>query len=127
MKRVLSICAVTLIALLSAGPAGAALTCALGNPAMDASCPMGMTHMDRDCPMSRAMAMDCTQDCCNRTLPQAVSVPGIPAKSKIQVTPLSTFSPLAVQFTGTGALSEPVSVVAAASPPRYLLLRVFRI
>jgi len=127
MKRVIQIFAVMLIWLLSAGPAWAALSCALGNTAIGASCPMGMARMDADCPMSHAMAMDCSQDCCNRTLPQTIVVPGVPARSKILATTPGSFSLPAVETIETSANTELVSLETASSPPRYLVLRVFRI
>ncbi|HEY2468046.1 MAG TPA: hypothetical protein VGI45_09410 [Terracidiphilus sp.] len=128
MKRLIQIFAVTLIGLLTAGPAWAAVSCALDNSAMGASCPMGMAHMDADCPMSHAMAMmDCSQDCCNRTLPQALVLPGIPLKSKILAPAQGMFTLSVAQTTETRANSEPVSPRVSTSPPRYLLLRVFRI
>jgi len=127
MKRAIQTLAIVLIGLLPAGPAWAALSCTLGNSAMAASCPMGMSQMDANCPMAHTMTMDCSQECCNRTLPQAIVIPGIPVNSKIAASAPAMFSLPALQTAGTSATPESVSLAVAVSPPRYLLLRVFRI
>lgn len=127
MKRAIQIFAVTLISLLAAGPAWAAVSCALGNTAMGASCPMGMPQMGADCPMAQDLAMTyCSQDCCNGTMSQAIVFPGIPAQSKIATTAPGVLS-LNARRTGASADHEPFSLAVTTSPPRYLLLRVFRI
>ena len=127
MKWATQIFAVVLTGLLSAAPAWTAVSCTLGNAQMGTSCPMGMAQMDPDCPMSHSLAMDCSQDCCNRATPQAVVIPGIPAKSKIVEASPASESLAVVQATASPGNAGPASLAAAASPPRYLLLRVFRI
>jgi hypothetical protein len=128
MKRAFSIVGFLLILLLGAGPASTALGCVLSNSAMAPSCPMGMSAMDPDCPMSHAIAAaDCTQDCCNRTAPVATVLSGIPVKPKLVAAALPMAS-LTVPTAAEGyRRSDILPAYAASSPPRYILLRVFRI
>ena len=128
MKRIVQIFAITLIALLAAGPASAAASCILGSAAMGASCPMGMARMDPGCPMSHALAAaDCSPDCCNRAQPQAIVIPGAPANSKTAAPVTPGLRLLAIEITGSSVQPEPVLLVVASSPPLYLRLQVFRI
>jgi len=129
MKRAFQIAGILLIILLGAGPASAAVGCVLGSSAMGPSCPMGMTAMDADCPMSHALAAgDCSQDCCNRTAPIAQVVNAVPVKPKYAAANLQ-MAVLAVPTVVEGRYSRPAVFLsfAASSPPRYILLRVFRI
>ena len=128
MKRQVQIFATLLIGLLTAGPALAAVACTLNRMVRATSCPMGLAGMSVDCPMSHILeATDCWQHCCNRTLPQAVAIPGFPAKPRLlAITPgvaLLTAPP--ATETDSSPRSTPLRV--ATSPPRYILLRVFRI
>jgi hypothetical protein len=128
MKRAIQSFAILLISLLAAGPASAALTCALGSSAMDSSHPMGMTQMAADCPMSQNLAaVDCSQDCCNRALPQGFVIAAVPARHRLIASVPAFFSVAQAISMGHRFASEPVSPAFAGSPPRYLLLRVFRI
>jgi hypothetical protein len=128
MKRAIQIFAALLIALLTGGPAWAAVDCALGNSAMGASCPMGMAQMDADCPMSHALAMmDCSQDCCNRTIPQAVGVLVFPSKPRLLIAALQVQSLVALPSSGIKASASPVPLVLAPPLSRHVLFRVFRI
>lgn len=128
MKRAIQIFATLLIALLTGGPAWAAVGCALGNSAMDASCPMGMAQMDADCPMSHAMAtMDCPQDCYNRTFPQAVGVLAFSSKSRLLIAALQVQSLVALPSSGIKASALPAPLVLAPPLSRHVLFRVFRI
>ena len=128
MKGTFQLAEFLLMILLGAGPASAVVGCVLGNSAMGSSCPMGMTAMDADCPMSHAFASDaCSQDCCNRTAPIVQVVNAVPVKPKIIAA-----VPLAAELTISAAkegriLPEASPFFTANSPPRYILLRVFRI
>jgi hypothetical protein len=128
MKRPVQTFATLLIGLLTAGPALAAAACTLNSMAMATSCPREMAGLSADCPMSHVLeATDCRQDCCNRTLPQAVAIPGFPAKPRfLAVTPdVALLTALPAAETDSSPQSTPLRV--ASSPPRYILLRVFRI
>ena len=128
MKRAFQIVGILLVLLLAAGPASAALGCTLSGPAMDSSCPMDMDGMSADCPMSHALAtVDCSHDCCDRTAPIALVVNGIPVKSKF-VASIPQISSLTVPSEAEeNSHFEGLPSFAASSPPRYILLRVFRI
>lgn len=128
MKRVIQFFAVTLICVLTAGPAWAAVSCALGDSAAGASCPMGMAQMDADCPMSHAMAAaNCSQDCCNRATPQATGFLAFPSKPRLLSTAFAVENPMVLASSTSSVSPRPTSLVKADSPPRYILLRVFRI
>jgi hypothetical protein len=71
--------------------------------------------------------MDCSQDCCNRAQSQAVVLPGFPVKPKA-VTVATHFAGLIALTTSKMiSTSEPAPFHGSDSPPRYVLLRVFRI
>lgn len=128
MKQLFQIAGVLLIVLLGAGPASAAVGCAAQNSAMDSSCPMGMAGMGADCPMSHSLAaLDCSEDCCNLTAPVAQVVNAVPVKPKL----IAAAQPMLARTVATEVegISRPglSKSVAANSPPRYILLRVFRI
>jgi hypothetical protein len=128
MKRAIQIFAILLIGLLTAGPAWAAVSCALGDYAMGSSCPMGMATMDADCPMSHALAStDCSQDCCNRAMPQVTGFLAFTSKPRLLAPPVALQTPAPSEATFIAAKPHAVDLIAADSPPRYLLLRVFRI
>lgn len=114
--------------LLGAGPASAAVGCVLGNSTMGTSCPMGMTGMDADCPMSHVLATgDCSQDCYNRTAPIALLVNAVPVKPEL-IAAAPHMAELAVPTPVEGnSRLEVLPSIVASSPPRYILLRVFRI
>lgn len=128
MKRALPIVGILLVLLLAAGPASAAISCAMSNSAMGPSCPMGIAGMDADCPMSHALAAaDCSQDCCNRAAPIALVQNGIPVKPKLLATSLQ-LATIAIPIEAErNSRPEAPAFFAANSPPRYILLRVFRI
>jgi hypothetical protein len=128
MKRAIQIFAILLIGLLTAGPAWAAVSCALGESTMGDSCPMGMAKMSADCPMSHALAAtDCSQDCCNRALPQATGFLAFPSKPRLLAPPIALQTQLTTETNSAAVKPHAVDMPIADSPPRYLLLRVFRI
>lgn len=124
MKRTIQTFAMLLIGLLAAAPAFAALSCTSN---MEASCPMGMAGMTADCPMSQNLAtVDCPQDCCSRTSPQASLIPVFPVKTKFSAITLGALQLPPMPLAETASTpSFPLRMTA--SPPRYILLRVFRI
>jgi hypothetical protein len=127
MKRSFQIFAVLLIALLVAGPA-LAEACTLSDMSMGALCPMGMAGMGVDCPMlHRVAGPDCSQDCCNRPAPQAIVIPGFPVKPKFQTVTQHLALLATPPATETASTLERAPLRVAASPPRYILFRVFRI
>jgi len=127
MKRAFTIAGLLLVVLLGAGQASAALACVLSNSATGPSCPMGMAAMDADCPMSHALAsVDCSQDCCNRTA-VAIVLNGIPVKPKFVAAVLPMTGLTLPTATEGNSCSVTLPSYAVSSPPRYILLRVFRI
>ena len=128
MKRTFPIVGILLVLLLAAGPASAAVRCVLASTAMGPSCPMSMAGMDVDCPMSHTLAAaDCSQDCCNQAAPIALAQNGIPVKPKLLL-PMLNMASIDVPIAAEGnSRPEILPTVAANSPPRYILLRVFRI
>jgi hypothetical protein len=128
MKRAFQIAGILLILLIGAGPALAAVGCVLSSSAMGPSCPMGMTEMAADCPMAHTFAAtDCSQDCCNRSAPIAQVADAVPVKPKFVAVALH-FAGLTVSAAPErNARHEVVPRFAASSPPRYILLQVFRI
>jgi hypothetical protein len=131
MKRVLKIVAVALAAVLTAQPALAGLTCGLKSFA-DApcvpKCGKATSRMGASCPMHRhASGNECLQDCCRNGWPQAV------VRSASKATPKASRSQLLPAEPGPAAAGNatfaalPEGKIAAAGPPRYILLQVFRI
>jgi hypothetical protein len=89
---------------------------------------MGVAGMDVDCPMSHTLAAaDCSQDCCNQAAPIALAQNGIPVKPKLLL-PMLHMANLEVPIAAEeNSCPEILPPVAANSPPRYILLRVFRV
>jgi hypothetical protein len=89
---------------------------------------MGAAAMDTDCPMAHSLAVpDCSQDCCNRQTPAADVLSALTAKpNPVKVLLQVEMMEALPAMEGT---SEPIVFVdrAGSSPPRYILLRVFRI
>jgi hypothetical protein len=89
---------------------------------------MGMSWMDADCPMAHSLVgPDCTRDCCELRTPTADVLNALTSKpSPVKALPaVAEVSPVfAVEVA-----SHPLVVLdlAGSSPPRYILLRVFRI
>lgn len=131
MKKVLQIVVVALVAVLTAQPAIAGLTCGMRVSPVAAgasACGMEMSEMGAHCPMPHhGTDTGCLQDCCRNGLPQAVVRSALKAKPKaarakfLQPAP----SPLA---TGSAIFAAPPrEEIAAAGPARHILLQVFRI
>lgn len=127
MKRATQILSVLLVLILGTGPAWAALGCA-SDPGMGSACPMGASAMDADCPMAHSLAgPDCSRDCCELQTPTADVLNALTSKpSPVKALPAVAAVPVAFAVEGA---SHPVVMLdlAGSSPPRYILLRVFRI
>jgi hypothetical protein len=123
MKRLLQIVATVVAGLLVVQPALAELAC---TAAMQ--CSMGMSATGTACPMGRPLAAgDCSQDCCGHMLPAANPSWAMLAKPKVQSVPACFTSVVAVAGTESGRAAISLEPVVFSSPPRYLLLQVFRI
>jgi hypothetical protein len=130
MKKFLQLVAVFAIALLMAQPAIAGLTCGMGTSSTlpcAPHCPMATRSMRADCQMPRASGYGCIQECCRFGWPQAVvrSVSG--ARHKAIATPFFLVHPAAASANLMSLSAPPPGDLAAASPPRHILIRVFRI
>lgn len=131
MKKFFQIVSVVAIALLTSQPAIAGLTCGLVPPASlpgAPHCPLSMSHSGLNCQVPlQASRTGCRQESCRFGWPQAVvrSISG--AKHKAIPGPLFQASPAATPVNRTALSAPPPGDLAAASPPRRILLCVFRI
>lgn len=131
MKKVLQFVAVALVAVLATQPAIAGLTCGLRTSSV-ASCVlafgMTMSQMGANCPLHHHQTgTGCLQDCCRKGWPQALVQSASKARPKAVGTQLFLAVPTPAQ-AGIAAFATPLPEdIAAAAPPRYILLRVFRI
>jgi hypothetical protein len=127
MQRASKIVGILLMLLLAVGPASAEVACVLGDAQMGSACPMGMATADADCPMTHALsAGDCSQDCCNlnTAITQVVNAVLVKQKLTLSAPQIAWIAPTTVEAKSRFEL---LPSVAASSPPRYILLRVFRI
>jgi hypothetical protein len=129
MKRRIQFAAILLVGLLAVQPALAALPCVQGTPAACVpGCPMIMSTMGPDCHMNGMTAAgSCSQSCCPESLPQVFAFVATP--KELNVSALA--SPVALAFALPAAelrftVQLPIDALTA-SPPPYLLNRVFRI
>jgi hypothetical protein len=130
MKRLIQIVAIFTIGFLVVQPALASLPCSFGTPVTCVSgCPMAMSGMSPDCPMtgmSSVNATDCPQNCCSKVFALAMAPPAVTqrlrliAVTAIPASPMTAFEP--DMFRAQRPLES-----RTASPPRYILLKVFRI
>jgi hypothetical protein len=130
MKKLLQLVAVLAIALLTAGPALAGLTCSMGTASAlpcAPHCPMAMHHMGMDCQMPQASRMGCMQECCRFGWPQAVVRSAHGVKPKAAVSAIFVAVPFAATGATAAAAAPPPGDLVASSPPRHILFRVFRI
>jgi hypothetical protein len=131
MKKVLQFVAAALVAVLAAQPALAGLTCGMmPSTAMPCApkCEMAKDHMGAKCPMHHDdTGTGCLQDCCRNGWPQALVQSSSKARPKAGGTQLFLALPTPAQ-AGIAAFATPLPEdIGAAAPPRYILLRVFRI
>jgi hypothetical protein len=125
MKKFLQFVAVMVVAVLATQPALAGLTCTMVAASVPCAprCPMVV-----DCPMAHhGASADCLQDCCRYPLPQAISRSSRQAKPKADRAPMFMLVPAIPQSTHPAFAAPPPGDLAAASPPRNILLQVFRI
>lgn len=129
MKRLIQIVAVVLIGLLTVAPALASLPCTTGMPATCAAgCPMAASGMGAGCPMDRQMATgDCPRNCCAHATAQAVVAPATPKKLKVAIAVAPLEIAAKAVTLGLACEENARADARAASPPPYLLNRVFRI
>lgn len=119
--------AVLLMVLLAGGREVARLNCPVDRAG--ASMCAAMAEMDADCPMHGQTGPEaCAPDCCNQALSSAIVATMFPA-AKLRFALASTLERPALlaavaQDASTGF--EPPDVLSA-SPPRHMVLRVFRI
>jgi hypothetical protein len=131
MKRVLQVVAFALVAVLTAQPAIAGLTCGMTAAPVAAcapACGMAMSQMGAHCPMPHhGTDAGCLQDCCRNGWPQAVVQSASKAKPKAARTQFlqAALSPAPVGMAAFAA--PPREEIAAAGPARHILLQVFRI
>jgi hypothetical protein len=126
MKRAFQFAAMLMVELLAVQPALAAATCATGGVAR-AACPMGMSEMGAECPMMQGVAAECTQDCCNHSVPKAMVLPAAPAKPNLLAAGAAVSPVFQVEPAAISQSSWQPAVAASSSPPLHLLNRVFRI
>jgi hypothetical protein len=131
MKKFLQFVAAFVVALLAAQPTLAGVTCGIMvSSAMPSarSCEMAMDQMGAMCPMhSHAAGAGCLQECCRNGWPQALVQSARKARQKVGGTQFLLAVPTPTP-TGIAAFaSPPCEAIRAAAPPRYILLRVFRI
>jgi hypothetical protein len=131
MKKVFQLVGVALVAVLTAQPAIAGLTCRITVPSRMACTPamdMTMAQMGMSCPMHRHGAgSGCLQECCRNGWPPAVVRSAGKAKPRMGDTRLLLADVYPALGRATGFAIPPAEEIGAASPPRYILLQVFRI
>ena len=131
MKKILQIVAFALVAVLTAQPAVAGLTCGMTVSPVAAcapACGMGMSQMGANCPMPHhGTDTGCLQDCCRNGWPQAVVQSASKAKPKAARTGYLQTAPNPSPAGMAAFAAQPREEIVAAGPARHILLRVFRI
>jgi hypothetical protein len=130
MKKYLQLVAVLAIALLTAEPALAGLTCSMGTASAlpcAPHCPMAKHRMGMNCQMPRASRMGCMQECCRFGWPEATVKSAQGNKPKAAVSAISIANRVATEGPITAYAAPSPSDLVASSPPRHILFRVFRI
>ena len=91
---------------------------------------MAMSDMGPDCPMAgtnNLASTDCPQNCCTQAFAQALTPLAAPDKLRLAaLTSFAAIPPATFQPKSSIAAEAPVES-NTASPPRYLLIQVFRI
>jgi len=131
MKKVLQLVGVALVAVLTAQPAIAGLTCGISVPSRVACTPamdMAMAQMGMSCPMHRHGAgSGCLQECCRNGWPPAVVRSVSKARPRTAGTQLFVAQANAAEVGVAAFAIPPAEDIGAASPPRYIMLRVIRV
>ncbi len=128
MKRPIQFIVVLVIAMLSAEPAVAGLFCSMDRAGSSLMCAQ-MADMGPDCPMhGQTNSETCAPDCCNQAQPSStVTTAFSSAKPRLAIVSVLDMTAItSPQPHDAGSFVEPPAVLSA-SPPRHLLLRVFRI
>jgi hypothetical protein len=131
MKKLIQCVAALVVALLATQPALAGLACGLGSIdiACTPACPMAMSQMSGKCSMPQhAAGTGCLQECCRFGQQQAVArTTNAKPKSKVAETALFQQLPLADKASIGAVITPSALPLDTSPPPRYLVLRVFRI
>ena len=131
MKKALQIVAIALVAVLTAQPALAGLTCGMTpSKAMPCvpKCDMAMHHMGANCPMHHHdTGTGCLQDCCRHGWPPALVQSASKTRLKTSGTPFLLAVPGPVLASAATFAPAPPEKIVAAAPDRHILLQVFRI
>jgi hypothetical protein len=131
MKKFLQFVAVALVAVLTAQPALAGLTCGMtpltGVPCAP-KCDMAMHHMGANCPMHHHdTSSGCQQDCCRHGWPPALVQSASKTRLKTSGTPFLFAIPAPASAPAAAFAAAPPEDIVAAAPDRHVLLQVFRI
>jgi hypothetical protein len=129
MKVFLKIVALAVVGVLSAYPALAGATCAMGTTAnmpCKSDCGMAMGTMGANCPMPhKASKLGCAENCCQNSMQPGVTQ--MDAKPKAATVELVAVLPPATALEGKFFANLPAEGRVDTGPPRFILFRVFRI
>jgi hypothetical protein len=131
MKRLLQVATFALIAVLTAQPALAGLTCGM-TPLVSVpcapKCDMAMSHMGVNCAMHHhETGAGCQQDCCRHGWPPALVQAASKTRPKTSGTPFMLAVPVPASAPAATFAAAPPEDIVAAAPDRHVLLQVFRI
>lgn len=130
MKRLFKSAVTALVALLTVLPAVAGLTCgAMPLTAFAENRETPMSTIGADCAMHHGhdAGTGCLQECCRNGWPQAIVQPASKAKPKTGGMPLPHAVSAPLADVPSYFATAPREEIAAAGPPRHVLLKVFRI
>ena len=131
MKKVFQLVGVALVAVLTAQPAIAGLTCRITVPSRMACTPamdMTMAQMGMSCPMHRHGAgSGCLQECCRNGWPPAGVRAAAKARPRTGETQFFVTEPYPAHVGATAFAIPAAEEIGAERPPRYIMLRVFRV
>jgi hypothetical protein len=129
MKLFPKIVAMAVIGVLSAYPALARVTCAMGMAAKARcapDCGMAMGAMGMNCPMSsQASGPGCAENCCQNGMQPGVFQ--MDAKPKAVKAELVAILPPTAMTVSRLLANLPLAARVDTGPPRYVLFQVFRI
>ena len=131
MKKLIQCVAALVVALLASQPALAGIACGLGSIdiACTSACPMTMSAMSTRCSMPQhAAGSGCLQECC-RFGPQQAVTRTVTTRPRLAVaaTQLSNDLGLPPSPQRSAVKADLAHPLDTSPPPRYLMLRVFRI
>src|ERR1035438_672266 len=130
MKRLCQVVVLVLVALLGSQTAIARISCGLGTPKKvpcAPTCPMVVGPMGMRCPRPAVSGSGCRQGCCPDAVAQ--NVVRSAAEPRLKAAGVQHFaSPLLTVADSSAAIAvSPVVHSLSNSPPRYILLQVFRL